>query len=384
MRMLRLALFLSLVGAAPASAATWDATRVSDLCAQVAASYDSGRGGFVTKDGAPVESAVELGFALGRELGDPLWTARARQTVTWTLGLYDSTGGGFFNRTRDADPRSVSFEKWTVPNAERLENLLDAWAEGGNAADRAWAVRIADYFERVLVDPRGGFVAGQMGDRDLVPEVNGIAIHAWLRFAGATASPRARDFALKSLDRVWETCWDPEVGLQRRGTFGELREVPLLEDQVQMGRAFVLGAHFGGREVDLQRAKTIGNLVLERFQEPDRGTFASQATGARQLKIKRSGRDLAENAHAVRFLAELASVAGEARYREAALLAGPPLEKDLDKAGASAADWALALRAIGSPDLPPRPKWQETATTKKPEPQRVWRGRRPNPKPKPR
>jgi hypothetical protein len=378
--MLSFALLVSLVGAAAAPAAPSDVARCEDLCAQVAAGYDSARGGFVTKDGSPVESAVELAFTLGRERGDLVWIARARQTVRWTLGLYDSTGGGFFSRMRDTDPMNPSFEKWTAPNARRLENLIDAWGAGGGDGDQAWAARVADYFERVLLDARGGFVSGQVGDRDLVPESNGLAIHAWLRWAAATTDPRVRDFALKSIDRVWESCWNAELGLLRRDAFGETRSAPLLVDQIEMGRACVLGAHFGGREADLARAKTIGDLLIARFQDPEKGTFASQANTTRQLKLKRSGRELGENAGAARFLAELAAVAGEARYREAGLRAVAPFQKDLDRAGVSAADWALALRAIRTPDLPPRPVWRQAAPEKNPPTRRIWSTPRPRPK----
>ena len=180
--------------------------RFERLCAQVAADYDSGRGGFVTRDGAPSEGAIELAFALGRAEGDPLWTARAQRTVDWMHGLFDSTGGGFFLRTRDADPSQTSFDKPTWANARRLENLIDAWQLGRDEKERRVAARVADYMDRVLADGRGGFVAGQVGDRQLQPEANGYAIRAWLRWAAANGDPRMRDFACKSLDRVWETC----------------------------------------------------------------------------------------------------------------------------------------------------------------------------------
>lgn len=360
-----LVLFVSLAAAAVPAASGGDA-RLDRLVERVAAGWDSARGGFVTRDGAPMESAVELAFALGRERGEREWTARARQTVRWTLGLYDSTGGGFFSRTRDADPMNSSFEKWTEPNARRLENLIDAWGAGGGEADREAAARVVDYFERVLMDPRGGFVAGQSGDRDLQPEANGFAIHAWLAWAAATADPRVRDFALKSLDRVWESSWNADFGLLRRDQFGDLRAAPQLEDQVEMGRALVLATHLGGRAADLARSKTLGEMLLARYEDPQKGGFASQAS-PKQGKVKRSGRDAGENARAVRFLAELASITGEPKYREAALRASRAFARDLEKAnGAAAAEWALALRAIAAPDLPRRPAWQAAPPPKKP------------------
>jgi uncharacterized protein YyaL (SSP411 family) len=287
-------------------------------------------------------------------------------------GLIDSTGGGFVLRFRDADPSETSFDKPTWANARRLENLIDAWQRGGDEAERDVAVGVVQYMDRVLADGRGGFVPGQVGDRDLVPEANGYAIHAWLRWAAATAETRPRDFALKSLDRVWESCWDEGAGLTRRTAFGEHRSAPLLADQALMGRAFVLGAHLGGREADLDRARLLGELLLVRFEYPEKGGFAERITpkdGGRETN--RGGRELATNAHAVRFLAELASITGDRRYRDAARRAERAFEKNLGRAGVHAGDWALALRALKAPDLPSRPKWKEPPRPK--ESPRVFR-----------
>ena len=352
--------------------------RFERLCGEVASDYDSAQGGFVSKDGAPIEGAVELAFALGREQGDPLWIARGHRTVDWMRGLYDSTGGGFVLTTKDADPAHPSFDKPTWANARRLEILIDAWTRGNDERQRAMAARIVDYMDRVLLDPRGGFVAGQVGDRQLVPEANGYAIRAWLRWAAATADPRIRDFALKSLDRVWESGFSDGLGLIRRDDFGQVAGAPRLVDQTEMGRAFILAAHFAGRERDLQRARILGRLLLAHFEDPEKGGFAEHArpTGgsADEPKVRRGGREFDQNALAVRFLAELASVTGDNQYRDAARRAAPAFDKNLGKPGEHAADWALALRALRASDLPARPTWAEaTAEKEKPVRPRVFR-----------
>ena len=346
--------------------------RLERLYDQVASAYDGGRGGFVRGDGAPIEGAIELGFARGRAEGDPEWLARAHATVDWMHSLIDSTGGGFFLRLSDSDPSQTTFDKPTWANARRLENLIDAWQRGGDEAERGVAADVVEYMERVLADGRGGFVPGQVGDRDLVPEANGYAIHAWLRWAAATAEPRTREFALRSLDRVWESCWNEGLGLTRRTAFGEHLSAPLLADQALMGRAYVLGAHLGGRQADLDRARRLGDVLLARFEYPEKGGFAERATpkdGGRETS--RGGKELATNAHAARFLAELASITGDRRYRDAARRAERAFEKNLGRAGVHAADWALAMRALKAPDLPPRPKWKDPPKAK--ESPRVFR-----------
>jgi uncharacterized protein YyaL (SSP411 family) len=354
-----------------AQSAAHDVARLERLYGVVAASYDSSHGGFVTRDEAPDEHAIELAFALGRERGDPLWLARALRTVVWMDGLYDSTGGGFFQRLKDADHMETSFEKPTWANARRLENVIEAAQRGGGDAQRAMAARVADFMDRVLSDGRGGFVVGQVGDRTLIPEVNGLAIHAWLRWAALSADPRKRDFALKSLDRVWETCAAEGHGLMRSNQFGEMEGAARLVDQTEMGRAFVLAAHLAGRQADLDRARVLGELVLANFEDPEKGGFTEDALRTGGEKVKRGGRRFDQNASAVRFLAELASITGKNEYRDAARRAAQAFDKDLGKTRDQAAEWALALRALNRPDLPQRPDWKDPPKAK--EQPRVFR-----------
>lgn len=326
------------------------------LVARVAASYDSARGGFVDRGGAPEEDAVELAFALGEGPGGRLWERRALQTVAWTRSLFDSVGGGFYRRERDADPSRPSFSKTTISNARRLENWLDALAATRDERYRRDAVRIADYFERVLLDPRGGFVAGQGGSRDMLPEANGYAIHAWLRWAAESGRTVTRDFAWKSLDRVWEDCWHPDLGLLRRDNFGRVIDAPQLVDQVEMGRAFVLAAHYGGRGADLERARLLGDLLIHNFED-EHGGFRTQAVPKKNGGIKRAARLSDENARAARFLMELAAVSGDKRYRLAAMRAVAAFQDRFDKAGEEAADWVLALRTTSVESLPASLRW---------------------------
>ncbi len=338
---------------------------------QVAAAYDTSRGGFVSKDGLPSESAVELGFALARE-GSAEWLFRAIETVNWTRGLRDTVGGGFVHRARDADPGTVHFEKRTDSNSRRLHALILAWQATGDAKYRRDAEKIVDFFDRVLLDGRGGFVAGQVGDRELVPEANGYAIHAWVSWAAATGEPMRRDFALLSLDRVWATCWNPGIGMLRRGVFGELLSLPQLVDQSEMGRAYVLGARIGRRAQDRERAIAIGDQLLDKFEEKEKGGFRTQAAPTRDGKgVKKAARLPEENARAARFLCELSQLTGNGKYAAAARKAlGAVVKPDRDL-GLDAADWALALRSSRGLDVTTSVAWKSPPPKMKPGPRSV-------------
>ena len=328
------------------------------LCGLVATAYDSAHGGFAEKRGAPVPGAVALAFAITRDGGNPLWLERGRATVDWTWSLFDSVGGGFLESTRDVRHDVPSFEKRTDSNAHRLENLMDAWLTTHDPIYRRRAAQVVDFFDRVLLDARGGFVAGQIGDRDLVPESDGLAIQAWLRWSALTAEPRVRDFGWKSLERTWEQCWNPDFGMLRHGAFGELLKAPQLSDQVEAGRAYALAAQLGGRAADLERARAIGDLLIRRFEYPLKGGFRTQAVPDRKGQTRNAARVSDENARAALFLAELASVSGDPRYRESAARAVRSFEHDFEKGGLELADWALAVRALSRPDLPARPEWK--------------------------
>lgn len=341
-----------------------DQPRFDALSRTVAASYDTSRGGYVTKDGAPIESAIELSFRMGAEGRDPEAAERAIHTLEWTLGLFDSVGGGFLSRARDADPQQASFEKMTVPNARRLEVLIEAWRVTGDDRYRRFGAQTVDYFDRVLLDGRGGFVQGQVGDRQLLPESNGAAIRAWMEWAASTGNTRLRDFAWKSLDRVWNECWMGAPGMVRRSFMGEVSEAPQLVDQIEMGRAYLMAAHLGGREMDLVCAQMIADTMLSVYADP-KGGFRTRAMPNRKGIIKNASREFDENARAARFLAELATVAGQSRYRVAARATLDAFDKEYEKANAvEAAEWALALLAIHAPDLPQRREWKEAPPEK--------------------
>ena len=71
-----------------------------------------------------------------------------------------------------------------------------------------------------------------------------------------------------------------------------------------------------------------------------------------------------ENARAALFLAELASVSGDARWRDAARRSIQAYQKDFAKAGLDAGDWARAVQALAGADLPELPQWKEQTTQK--------------------
>ncbi len=323
------------------------------LCFQVEDSYDSTRGGFVDKHGIPYESATDLAFLLGSRKGGANWSSRAISTVNVMLTFEDTLRGGFHGAVENGLGDS-ELNRPTALNARRLASLIRAWAVTGETRYWVSAVRLLEFAERNVVDGRGGFVPDPVGDMQLIPEVNGVAIRSWLLWWAVGRDARHKTFAHKSLDRVWEVCWMDSVGFVRHDAFNEPLEWPLLLDQAEMGRALLMSAHLTGRDEDLERAKTVADLMLRQFEDPKRGGFASKVT-SKKGQISASGRESAENARACLFLCEIAHVTGDVRYLDAARRAWVSFEKTLRKPRQEAADWALAMDAAMGPDLPTPP-----------------------------
>jgi uncharacterized protein YyaL (SSP411 family) len=368
-----LALLLTLAAATPPSD---DRDLYARLCGQVAVAYDSARGGFVDRDGVPSEDAVELAL-LQSGSGSRDWKARGLATIAWTRALRDTVGGGFVVSGTESEPNHARIFKPVSTNARRLDNLIQAWNVTSDAGYQQEAARVVDFIDRVLLDGRGGFLPGQASGLDLLPDANGIAIRAWLNWAATTNDTRKRDFALKSLDRVWEGCWADNVGLLRHGTFGEVLMPPQLVDQVEMGRAYILAARLAGRRADAQHARVLGDLVIERFEDPAKGGFMTRWSANKGGKVRRAERVPGENARAALFLCELATLTGKATYRDAARCSWAALLEKLDRPGLEAADWALAIRAAIEPGLPTAPRWTESAANAEPAQPRIVRIRLP-------
>jgi uncharacterized protein YyaL (SSP411 family) len=338
--------FLVLVFAVAADAGP-DRALYDQLCAQVAASYDSSRGGFVAGD-VPHSGAVELALALARD-GDLDWGQRALLTMDWTWALYDSVGGGYYQAMSNTEKSATKFEKRTDSNSLRLENLIDAWHVTGDREYKIRGRQVIDYFDRVLMDGRGGFVQGQYGGQLMFGQANGYAIHAWLRWAGLTEDKRRIRFAQVSLDRVWEISWVDDLGLMRRDELNDIMMTPRLVDQVEFGRASLLSAQLSGRRLDLERAIILGRMVVERYQDPETKGFYFQAVPNDKGGVKKAKRHMDENARAALFLCELSAYTGDGRYREAARAAWLSFGDKLEKLDLDAADWALAIRASFAP-----------------------------------
>ena len=82
-----LAICLALTAASPPAD---DRALYDRACQQVAAAFDSARGGFVARSHVPSDAAVELGLLRGRQAGSEAWRDQALATIDWSRCLRDT------------------------------------------------------------------------------------------------------------------------------------------------------------------------------------------------------------------------------------------------------------------------------------------------------
>ncbi len=339
------------------------------LCGKLDAAYDSLHGGWVVK-GQPIEAAIELGLIRGAE-GDTLARGRALRTLEWMRALLDSVGGGYYTNAQSADPYHTAFEKLTWPNSRRLDLLVHVWRATGDDRWKRDASFVQDYMDRVLLDGRGGFVSGQVGDRTLLPEANGEAVAAWLAWGSVTRHTRYRDFAWKSLDRLWAENHDEKFGIVARTEFGTVAAYPRLPDHVELGLALLASHAATGRAGDLARARELGDVLLGRFEQAGRG-FREVYELKKSGQPKRPSFDAFENARAATFFSQLAAVTGDTRWSDAAQRAHRAFAGELEKGrdARAVAEWAMAVRARWDPALPAAVAWEAASAPAKAGPEK--------------
>jgi uncharacterized protein YyaL (SSP411 family) len=346
-----------------------DAALLNRLAARVEADYDTSQRAFARHDGTLDLPALELSLRLARRPrpDTSAWRARALNTLAWAGGLYDSVGGGYVRSLRDKDPSHPTFEKWLADNVGLVECHLDAFWLTGDEQHSRLAREVVAYVQRAMVDPRGGFMPGRVWRQALWAEPTGRGARAYLRFYRASGERSWREFALRSLDRTWESSWDSTLGFVRLAEVGPGTAGHVV-DLVTFGEGLLEAYEIAQRPADLARARLLGDFLLARAEDPEKGGFFSTASIAQHklFKVQRRTREPEENGSAAEFLFHLGEATGERRFADAgrralAVFAPAAVEK-----GDAAAECALALDRMLAPP-PPRPQAPEvTEPSKKP------------------
>ena len=240
----------------PRSSAT-----LASLVDQVDATFDAEQGGFGEAPKFPQVAPVHLALALFRQQG----SARHRDVAIRTLDamgwgpLHDDRDGGFFRCCRHRDWSGPEQEKLLDVNAALLALYVEAFETLQLSRYGERAEDVLRYVQTWLADPvDGGWAGSQRADpeyyaaspsvgtvatiaappidRTLYTGWNAAMASAALKAGRVFDDPALSEFAIRSIERVVELCYQPGAGVahyydRAPGVRG------LLADQVAMADA---------------------------------------------------------------------------------------------------------------------------------------------------
>ncbi len=200
-------------------------------------------------------------------------------------------------------------------------------------------------------------------DRTIYTGWNGLCVSAYLAAGRALALPEAVRFALKTLDRVLTTAWDPAVGLTRVVAYGgaeaPAKEIPaVLDDYAFVGNAALDAWENTGEMLYFAAAEDIAKRLLSRFHDAAEGGFfdtdqtdAGQplgVLGARRKPVQDAPTPAGNPASAT-LLLRLHALTDVASYRRHAVETLEAFGGIVEHFGLYAASYGLALRRAITP-----------------------------------
>ena len=313
--------------------------------------YDPVSGGFRNAPKFFEPEAIGLAFSRHFWHQDPEWRQMALFTLDQQLKLYDPVWGGFFRYAEEADWSHPHYEKLLSIQATNLLNYLEAYQVTGLPQYREVVEGTMRYVTRFLSD-RGGFYASQDADarnversspgvrgseffaldesqrlaagipavdRTILTDWNALMIKASLRVSQVLGTMQARDFALKTLRRLYKERHQPGRGLAHLLRDGHPREFGLLADQVFFADALLEAFLTTGSSHYLKQAETVVEEVIRLFEDSQGGGYFDRTPSASSLGLlKFPHKDLPVNAALSMVFSDLFYLTQDPRYREKA------------------------------------------------------------------
>ncbi|MBV8066431.1 MAG: thioredoxin domain-containing protein [Candidatus Eremiobacteraeota bacterium] len=348
---------------------------IAEFVDQLERAYDEEYGGFGDAPKFPQPEALELLLSEWRLASNQrLYDMVAKTMLAMARGgMYDHVEGGFFRYSTTRDWSVPHFEKMAEDHAGLLRVLATLVIFAPTREFHETLTSAASYVRHVLRDPQTGFYGGsqdadeayyelplQERRRRPSPYVDRTSYTNWTcALAGAQClAARALDDdamlreALTTLDNVGHRLIGEDGVLYHVLAPGEIPEVRgLLTDHVAYFRALLDAHEISGKAPLLDRARTLCERVIEKFEASD-GGFYDRIPGNEALgRLSLPDRPIVENGILAESFLRLSALTGETRYREHAV---PLLQRFAPKARASgpfAATYCRALRRYLLPEL---------------------------------
>ena len=359
--------------AAHARPAAAPALTTDQLIGQIDGCYDQKHGGFGGAPKFPHVAPVHLALALYRQQQSETHRDMAIKTLD-AMGwgpLHDDRDGGFFRYSRSADWTSPEQEKLLDVNAALLALYVDAFETLQLSRYGERAEDVLRYVQTWLADPvDGGWAGSQRGDPDYysgvragaagadapVPRIDRTLYTSWNAAMASAALKAGRvfgdaglsEFAIRSLERIVDLCYQPGAGMAHYHDGGpQVRG--LLGDQIAMADAQLDAFEATGSVVYRMLAEELLLHALHSlWDEPAGGFFDRMAdpesdVGLLQDRLK----PFAGNCAAARVLRRAAQLCSRETFSGTADRALAAVGQDASDAGPLAAELVLALPAAG-------------------------------------
>lgn len=332
---------------------------------KVVEAFDWEHGGF---GGAPRfhhADVLESVLAVAHRTGDERLIElihKALESMAWG-GIHDRIDGGFFRYATQTDWSGPRYEKMIGDQAQLLALYARAYQATGRTLYLDTAQDVLAYVDRVMWDrDRGYFYSSQEADpeyyaldaqeraRHPIPYVdktayterNAAMASAYLLASAVLNDPRYADSAIRALEFIWQKNYHEGLGMHHY--FDNQPRVPgLLADQVSMAIAWLDAYEHLGRELYLQRARTLMRFADNALRDADGRYYDAMAAPEAIGRLRRRDKPFCENVLAAEAHLRLYRLTGREEHRHLAqqtLEALVPYSVDL---GFEAARFALTV-----------------------------------------
>lgn len=317
----------------------------------IKADFDPVNGSFGREPKFPYPDAIRFAFRRYRKTNDKDMLRIATETLDKMMALYDPVWGGFYRYAMNADWSNPHYEKLLYAQASAIDNYTEAYQVTGDDKYGEIAAGVKAYAERFLADrDKGGFYASQDADigshdpnEDLIlgdqyfplseedrlsigtPYVdktvytdwNGMMASAYLKLFSVMGDEHARDFAMKTIDRLLSEskagdrmCHFTDGGPQLCGVLG---------DQVYFGQALIDAYQASGLRRYLREAEGLADFMSRELQDVVDGGFYFQTFDPHMKgEVLERHKPFDENMVAAQFLTQLFYLSGNENYRNLA------------------------------------------------------------------
>ena len=359
----------------PAADAELRESMIVRLTEQLTEGFDEEFGGFGDAPKFPQPELLEFLLSEWRLSKEQRIYAMVARTILGMSrgGTYDHVEGGFFRYSTTRDWSVPHFEKMAEDHAGLLRVLAQLAIFAPTAEFHATLASAAGYVRTTLRDPATGLFAGSQDadeayfalpleerrgrgapyvDRTSYTNWTCALAGAWFLAARALEDDVMLREAEQTLDGVHEHLLDPQGFAYHFVSPGDAPQVRgLLTDQTAYLRALLDAHEISGEARFLERARTLADRIVQRFEAQDGGFYDRLTLEAPLGRLDIPDRPIVDNGLLAEALLRLAVLTGDPQHREPARRVLTLYARTYAGAGSFAAAYGRALRRYLSAEV---------------------------------